>query len=366
MKLIIDGRHLKHGYSGLASFTFGILVACSKRPNFEYKILLCSSVSYAKNSEIEKFIENEIMKGNIIWTSLDIYTFRNQIFLPNFLRKYKGVVYLYPHFDGPIFYFGRMVIVIHDLFPFKVPNYFRKYAQLKKLAYDVLISLNLCKRDVMCFVPTKTTLQDVYERYKFVAKDRLKVCSEGCSLAKNCSNIRRQKSIQERYLLYVGDMRPHKNIPALLTLVEKIQTWHQVDIKLVMVGDPTLYDPRLSPKSFENINYEHLGFVSNEELYNYYLDCDSLILLSDYEGFGLPILEAGRLGRKIICSNGGALVEIAPPWAKVHDISSDVDDSFEIASYLNNDEEILLEEVEEYSTKFSWHKTLSIILSGIE
>ena len=53
------------------------------------------------------------------------------------------------------------------------------------------------------------------------------------------------------------------------------------------------------------------GYVSKDELARLYRDAAALLLLSRYEGFGLPVLEAMASGTPVVLSDDAALREVA-------------------------------------------------------
>ena len=59
------------------------------------------------------------------------------------------------------------------------------------------------------------------------------------------------------------------------------------------------------------LDFECLGRLSDADLAAAYRRCDSLIFVSLFEGFGLPILEAQATGRPVITSNRGSMLEVA-------------------------------------------------------
>ena len=61
------------------------------------------------------------------------------------------------------------------------------------------------------------------------------------------------------------------------------------------------------------------GFVRREELVALYSGAEMLVHPSLYEGFGLPLLEAMACGLPVLCSNRGALPEVAGGAARLVD-----------------------------------------------
>ncbi|REA64486.1 hypothetical protein DSL64_02755 [Dyadobacter luteus] len=60
-----------------------------------------------------------------------------------------------------------------------------------------------------------------------------------------------------------------------------------------------------------NISYEWHSNISRERVYDCYKKCDILFFASEYEGFGVPILEANSVGRCVLTSNISSMPSVA-------------------------------------------------------
>lgn len=117
-----------------------------------------------------------------------------------------------------------------------------------------------------------------------------------------------------RFLLYVGGLSPHKNLPRL---IEAFAQGAPDDADLVLVGDlgdnflthiPVLKDT-VARLGLENrVNFT--GFVPDDELAHIYSTAYSLIQPSLMEGFGLPPVEAMACGTPVLSSTAGSLPEV--------------------------------------------------------
>lgn len=67
------------------------------------------------------------------------------------------------------------------------------------------------------------------------------------------------------------------------------------------------------------VEYRCLGRLSEEELVDAYRECDALVFVSLFEGFGLPILEAQATGRPVIAGRGSSMPEVAGAGALLVD-----------------------------------------------
>jgi glycosyltransferase involved in cell wall biosynthesis len=117
-----------------------------------------------------------------------------------------------------------------------------------------------------------------------------------------------------RFLLYVGGLSPHKNLPRL---IEAFARAAPAELRLVLVGDPGdvfhthLPELRAAVEHFglgERVVFP--GFVPDDELVHAYNRAYALVQPSLLEGFGLPPVEAMACGVPVICSRAGALPEV--------------------------------------------------------
>ncbi len=126
---------------------------------------------------------------------------------------------------------------------------------------------------------------------------------------------RARLELPERYLLYVGINKPHKNLARLLQAFTLYREQSGDAIKLVLAGKE---DPRYSAELREKARQlgiigeiEFRGEIAEANLPAIYACAELFIFPSLYEGFGLPILEAMACGAPVICANNSSLPEVA-------------------------------------------------------
>jgi len=72
---------------------------------------------------------------------------------------------------------------------------------------------------------------------------------------------------------------------------------------------PLLKHFKSKAKNIKNITF--LGYVDDDDLINYYNNCDLVIMPAEYgEGFGLPIIEGYLFNKPVIASNKCAIPEV--------------------------------------------------------
>ena len=96
---------------------------------------------------------------------------------------------------------------------------------------------------------------------------------------------------------------PNKNLARTIKALKDIPCHFEIIGKLGQEEINLLQAYKISYK----ISYN----LSNEEVQRKYEDCDMLTLVSTYEGFGMPIIEANRVGRPVITSNILSMPEVA-------------------------------------------------------
>lgn len=121
----------------------------------------------------------------------------------------------------------------------------------------------------------------------------------------------------EKLLLFVGRLSPHKNIHTLLKIFNLVSQ-KMPDAKLLIVGKPTFQNYYKKLRKSANKNVIFREFVDDKELPYYYAACDLYVTASLWEGFNLPAAEAQACSRKAVafdvCSHpeiikNGILVE---------------------------------------------------------
>ncbi|MCX8065140.1 MAG: glycosyltransferase family 4 protein [Candidatus Hydrogenedentes bacterium] len=127
--------------------------------------------------------------------------------------------------------------------------------------------------------------------------------------------IRKKYHLEFPFFLYLGRIQPRKNIIRMIEAFELfLDTNTNSPLHLVIVGSlGWLYEPILSKmqnsKYAERIHY--LGYVEDEdEKIALISSAEALILVSLWEGFGLPIVEAMKCETPVITSNCSSLIEV--------------------------------------------------------
>jgi glycosyltransferase involved in cell wall biosynthesis len=254
------------------------------------------------------------------------YTWREQIIFPFYILKEHLDLIHFTHFNIPIFCPIKFIVTIHDLILTKFPTVRASTLQpflyrFKNLAYRFVISQAVRKAKKIISV-SNFTKQDILHNFK-VRANKIIVTYEGvANLAKGQDNLFVQKlnqtetlelyNIKGKFLLYVGNAYPHKNLEGFLIIFKKILLKYP-DLYLVLVGKEDYFYNRVKDKAKELDLGDKVifpGYVPDAKLENLYALALAYVFPSFYEGFGLPPLEAAAKGCPVISSNRSAMPEV--------------------------------------------------------
>jgi alpha-1,3-rhamnosyl/mannosyltransferase len=203
------------------------------------------------------------------------------------------------------------VVTIHDLMPMIYPQHlpypwtawlFRATARLAARSATHIIGVSeSTKRDLIRLLGTpQHKITVTYE----AADERFRPLEY-----KDCQKVVQRHGLPERYLLYLGINKPHKNLVFLLQVFSKLRT----DAKLVLAGkeDPRYPQTREEAERLDlGDSVVFLGEVVDRDLPMLYNGAELFVFPSLHEGFGLPVLEAMACGTPVVCSNTSSLPEM--------------------------------------------------------
>ncbi|MFK5953154.1 MAG: glycosyltransferase family 1 protein, partial [Desulfobacterium sp.] len=172
---------------------------------------------------------------------------------------------------------------------------------------------------------------------------------------------KRSRPHAKPYFLFVGNVKPHKNLTRLLEAFELLPS--NISQELIIVGKKEgfiTHDSMVEKKAVSMKQRVHFtGYVDNELLHQYFVHADALIFPSLYEGFGLPPLEAMACGCPVLVSNAASLPEVCGDAAIYFDPYSIKDMADKIKHLLSDkalQDKMRIKGLER-AKKFTWKKS---------
>jgi len=219
----------------------------------------------------------------------------------------------------------RRVTTIHDLIPLLQPQ----TCPANRKAFAQTIRAALAQSHALAVV-SEHTKKDLLAHFDF-PPEKIFVTNQPSPLEgwKPIEQLRRailrEYGLEAgKYLLFVGNIEPKKNVGRLLRAYLTLDC----DLPLVIVGHKAwMWRQDLAPlrggRWKERVRL--LNYVPGSCLPYFYESAYALVFPSLYEGFGLPPLEAMTVGCPVVCSRATSLPEVmgdAAEYVDPYDVDS--------------------------------------------
>jgi len=216
---------------------------------------------------------------------------RMAVSLPRLLRRLAPQLAHFQH-ALPLGYRGRSVVTLHDLHFERDPSVM---GLLDRLTFRAVVPRAARKADHVLAVSERTK-RDAVELYGLAA-GRITVTPLAVDPAFTPGD-----GTHDGYLLFVGAVQQRKDPLAALDAAQA------TGLPLVVVGPEK--DQALAAE-LRRRGADVRGVVPKAELAELYRRAAAVVLLSRYEGFGIPVLEAMASGTPVVLSDDAALREVA-------------------------------------------------------
>ena len=246
---------------------------------------------------------------------------RQQLGLRRLIRRLPPVsLYHYPHFDLPLFAHPRSIVTVFDLNQFHLPGYYHSLGPVKRLYGFLSTRASVAKAEHVLTI-SQASRQLLLQRFPALPSDRVTVThlglSEAFGAAPSAASVsafrERHRLGADRFLLYVGTDRPHKNLNRVLAAFARLRHSCTIPHRLLLVGSST--GDGSVPRAIRSLGLDdavaRIDHVPDEELPAAYRAAEALVFCSLSEGFGMPLIEAMASELPIVTSNLSAMQEIA-------------------------------------------------------
>ncbi|NLA57650.1 MAG: glycosyltransferase family 4 protein [Firmicutes bacterium] len=209
-----------------------------------------------------------------------------------------------------------MLVTIHDLIPFVMPetvrrgyrrNFLEKVPKIAREACGILTVSEVAKRDI------HSILGIPQERIRVIYPAQEAVFVPGDPDLARC-RLYQLYGISSPYILYTGGLNPRKNVAELIYAFAKARKYWDREVQLVIPGEFSDQAERL-PLLCQALGVDQsvlfLGFVPMDDIVTLYQGARLFAYPSLYEGFGLPPLEAMACGVPVITSPVPSVTEAA-------------------------------------------------------
>lgn len=366
----IDGNEANiENKVGVNIYAFNLLWSLYKlqdkiKGNYRFIVYLASKPRSDMPLPVPNFWEYKVIPGKGLWilTRLMPYLWANQDKL--------DLLFSPSHYTVPFLSIPRVVSIM-DLGYLEFSEQFEKkvFWQLK---YWSAISIFVSKGIIAI---SKETARDILRHYPFASR-KITVTYLGYDKERfyfpipkdNVRQVQRKYKIGKNYILYLGTLKPSKNIEGLIEAFAKIKEEFP-DYQLVIAGKKGWL--------FENIfeKVKNLGIEKNVIFTDFVDEIDKPGLISGarvfvspsfWEGFGLIALESMACGTPVVVSNIASFPEVVRDAGILVDpycVQSIADGIKKVLGMSEKEYNELVKKGIKRAQLFSWEKTAKETLS---
>jgi glycosyltransferase involved in cell wall biosynthesis len=283
--------------------------------------------------------------------------------------------FLFPHKDLAI----KKVLSVHDISPVILPQLFERPVPDRVVRFDFTTVLpKIIKNTDLIIVPSYSTRGDLIARFG-AKKEKIAVTPFGVDTSffyprEDYAEVLNKYRLRHKFLLYVGNDSPRKNLKTLVRAYANI--FLKMPHDLVLVGpinknrlrayiNLSDLSPDLKKEMQERIIL--LGYVARDDLPNIYSAATVFVFPSLYEGFGLPLLEAMACGTISVVSKNSSLIEVIGKCGILIDDPLDPEEiSARILEAIKEDTSPndLVRRGLERAKEFTWEKTVQATIAA--
>lgn len=244
----------------------------------------------------------------------------DQVSLPRALRADRIDVFLSPYYKAPLAAPCPVVTTIHDLLFLDESVYPQRGRRRMLRAAFVPAARAMVRRAARVITDSEHSRRDIVRRLG-VPDAKLRVVPIGLAAGlrrvdsvETLSAVRATYGLPDRYVLYVGNFKPHKNLPSLVRAWASLDAAVREPYDLVLAGARDAAADELEALARTvglGARVRFPGLIADADLGAVYSAATALLLPSRHEGFGVPVIEAMACETAVLCSDTTALREVA-------------------------------------------------------
>lgn len=357
MRLVLDARTATDHFPGIGRYVVNLARALTTiAPDLDVRLL----------RDPDAAARLALPAGAITDVPVSPFAVQQQWQVPRQLRALRATLYHSAYYLMPYRPGVPTVLTAYDVIPLVYPRY---YTAAQRLIFRFAHTLAL-KTARLTLAISEATKADLVRRFG-ARPDRIRVTPLAADpgfkpqAAAALEAARAAYHLPERYVLYFGSNKPHKNLVRLISAFVSRQS-PTAQVQLVIAGS---WDERYPEARHAAAGHDHIRFlgpIRDADLPALYGGALAFAFVSEYEGFGLPPLEAMACGTPVIASRASSLPEVigeAGLLVDPHNVA-------EMAAALERviaDEALRLNLKQrslERAAQFSWEKTARLTLDA--
>jgi glycosyltransferase involved in cell wall biosynthesis len=302
------------------------------------------------------------------------YGIREHVAIPFKLRRLGAQLLHSPHYVRPLLCTIPSVVTVHDCIHLLFPQYLPNRMAFR---YARFVMGSAVRHSAVVFTVSQASRADILRFYPWVDPEKVQVVPNAIDTqlledpgAEERERVRERYQIRGRFVLFAGNVKPHKNLERLIRAFARLKLQPgRSDLRLVLLGDDvSRYGSlrRTVEESGVRPDVRFFGFVPHRTLAALYRMASVFAFPSLYEGFGLPPLEAMACGTPVVTSRLSSLPEVVGDGALLVDPYSEEEIANGIARVLDDADlrRGLVERGLVRAASFSWERSARAVHAG--
>ncbi len=308
VKIAIDVRKL-HDF-GVGTYVRNLVEQLAQLDQESEYVLLCQPADKSLAGQLGANFSTMVDRSGQ-------YSVGEQLSIPYHVKKAGAELFHTPHYVLPGLTPCRSIVTIHDCIHLIFPQYLRRRFGHRYARAAFWIAVHRASR---ILTVSEASKRDIL-RFFQVPEDKVTVIYNAIGErfhheppAEDVIRVRERYQLQGRFIMYAGNVKPHKNLDRLIEafMVLRQDRGHG-DLKLLVSGSEVSRSQSLR-RAVHRYNLHKyvrfLGYQTEDTLAALYRLAAVFVFPSLYEGFGLPPLEAMASGTPVVVSNVSSLPEV--------------------------------------------------------
>ncbi len=300
-------------------------------------------------------------------------------FLPRAARKDKIDILFCPGYIAPIFYKGKIALTLHDIIYEARPDLYNWPSFWDKILLKRVSRLAAQKAEII-FVPSEFSKKEVLKHYRVNPKKvfvTLEAADSGFKQITDQNKLeefKKKYQIKDKFIFYIGSIFNRRHLPEIIKAFEK-KVGQLPNYQFLIIGanhtSPFIDIDGLIRGVNQQLRRPAIlrqDYLAERDLVALYNAADLLIWLSDYEGFGLPILESMACATPVVTSSFGSLPEVAGDAAIYIQDSKNINEisqAIEQGLFDKNLRQKLIKQGLAQAKRFSWQRCAKQTLDAL-
>lgn len=366
MKVLIDISNITPGKGGSGG---GVAIYANKlleeldslMENSSYKIYCFknkdnNNIKYRNIKVIQKSYNTSNFLIRLLWLN---------IYLPFYCLNNRITVLHRVVPEMPIIKTTSYICTLHDLmYRYHLKKSYKRLNLIDKIkshVYGIIIKISVSISDYI-LVPSDFIQSEVIEVFN-LKSSKIETTYNGVSIEALTNKAFNSSKGKFKFIVVAG-FYPHKGHIKVLELAEAFINNNYYDFSITFRGNSfdldliTTIKNEIKKKKLEDyISFD--DFQKSHDLRKIYEAYDALLLLSEYEGFGLPVLEAQAFEKPVICSDIEIFREVLMDSAVFIDTNNINNASIQIINIIRNESFLknLVKKGVLNTSRFSWKNT---------